>query len=237
MASLPGTGLALQEGEAYLEQALDEPGVLEGQILEEMKLRGLVSVSKELLAIGKAFLEAGDLSRDLSRFGNTREEAVQGIQEQVALNMEEIRVLEERKKGGEGGLEEAIEGLYQENRDLLVAAEDLSGDGGEAVAGEGQGNSSPAFSPALLETLRGLFQEAYPDQEEELKKQGEFSAKDKHVRELREKLDGLQISESDMAVLQAYLQEAFERDAKLLPAIYRQGMADGIRLMRLLDVL
>ena len=40
-----------------------------------------------------------------------------------------------------------------------------------------------------------------------------------------------------MAVLQAYLQEAFERDAKLLPAIYRQGMADGIQLMRLLDVL
>lgn len=196
-AGLPGTGLSLLAWEASLGQALDEPGILEEQIMEEMKLRGLVSVSKELLAIGKAFLETGDLSRDLSAFGDTREEAVQGIQEKVALNMEEIRTLEERKKGGEEGLEGRIEGLYQENRNLLVAAEDLSGDGGEEVAGEGQGNSLADLSPALLETLRGLFQEAYPDLEKELKKPGALFFRGKglggRIREaLKETGDALQ---------------------------------------------
>lgn len=89
----------------------------------------------------------------------------------------------------------------------------------------------------LESAFTGWVDERIEDCYSELKKQGMFFAKDRHVRELREKLDGLQMGEADMAMLQAYLQEAFERDAKLQPAIYRQGVADGIRLMRLLDVL
>ena len=54
---------------------------------------------------------------------------------------------------------------------------------------------------------------------------------------LRKKLEGLEINESGMALLQEYFQLEFNMMAANLPAIYRMGMADGIRLLRILNLL
>ena len=55
--------------------------------------------------------------------------------------------------------------------------------------------------------------------------------------ELHEKLDGIEIREADMALLQEHFQVEFDIAAANLPAIYKMGMVDGICLLRILDVL
>lgn len=69
------------------------------------------------------------------------------------------------------------------------------------------------------------------------KENGAYREWFKRHMELREKLDGIEISDADMALLQEYFQMEFDITAANLPAAYRMGMADGIRLLRILDVL
>ena len=58
----------------------------------------------------------------------------------------------------------------------------------------------------------------------------------RHI-ELREKLDDIEISEEDMALLQEYFQVEFDIAAANLFAVYRMDMAHVIRPLRILDVL
>lgn len=64
-----------------------------------------------------------------------------------------------------------------------------------------------------------------------------YLEKFERVRELRLQLNGLSISKADMMFLQEYFQPAFEQAATEQPAMYKLGMADGIRLLLMIDVL
>lgn len=65
----------------------------------------------------------------------------------------------------------------------------------------------------------------------------EYYDKFMRIRTLREQLNHLTMSESDMAILQDFLQLQFEMSAVEQPAMYRLGMADGIQLLLLLGIL
>lgn len=90
----------------------------------------------------------------------------------------------------------------------------------------------------MRSAFTGFIDERLESCSERLRKENdEYRSLFKRHIELREKLDGIEISEADMALLQEYFQVEFDIAAANLPAIYRMGMADGIRLLRILDVL
>lgn len=151
---------------------LNEAGVFKGQMLEEMKVRGLVNFSKEFFTLAKSFADVKEVQDLLGKYGGSREEAVAGLQEEVGSNMETIRGLEARRSAGEAGLDGEIESLYQRNKDLLVLAENLSsstgssGSGGGEVSGETWGRLGELFGSELgsyreeLSNPVGLFYDA-----------------------------------------------------------------------------
>ena len=114
---------------------LNDSGVLRGQMLEEMKVRGLVNFGKDFLRLVQAFKDVKDFGGSLGEYGGTREEVVAGLQDKVAENMVTIKDLEARRSGGESGLDGMIDDLYQKNKDLLVTAENLANSEGSAEGG------------------------------------------------------------------------------------------------------
>lgn len=134
--NLKGKSLKMSGFSLVLEESLSDSRVLKKQILEEMKIRGLVNLGKQTYGIFSAMDEVDKLGADFGDFSGSREEASTKMQERVASNMEVIKSLEERRTGGEAGLDGAIDRLYGENRSLLVMAEDLSDGGSDGVNGD-----------------------------------------------------------------------------------------------------
>ena len=90
----------------------------------------------------------------------------------------------------------------------------------------------------MRSAFTGFIDERLESCSEHLRKENdEYRSWFKRHIELREKLDGIELSEADMALLQEYFQVEFDIAAANLPAIYKMGMADGICLLRILDVL
>ena len=90
----------------------------------------------------------------------------------------------------------------------------------------------------MRSAFTGFIDERLESCSEHLRKENdEYRSWFKRHIELRKKLDGIKISEADMALLQEYFQVEFDIAAANLPAIYIMGMADGMRLLRILDVL
>ena len=90
----------------------------------------------------------------------------------------------------------------------------------------------------MRSAFTGFIDERLESCSEHLRKENdEYRSWFKRHIELRKKLDGIKISEADMALLQEYFQVEFDIAAANLPAAYRIGMADGIRLLRVLEVL
>lgn len=159
--SLGGTGMELTDHRVDYVAGLNEYAVLRRQILEEMKIRGLVNLGKDLGAVLSTFRDVKLLSGELGDYGTTREEQVRGLQEKVGSNMEVLKELESRKGAGESGLEAEIGRLYQENKDLLVLAENLS-------EPEGSVTEPPEVSGDALDQLGNLFGSSYEDLKGEL---------------------------------------------------------------------
>lgn len=163
VSNLRYKGIEVLGSEVSLVRDFLEPGVLRGQVLEEMKIRGLVNLSKEFLGVVEAFQEVSSVQGGLSQYGSSPEEVVSGIQAKVALNVSEIKGLEERQSAGEEGLSSQIEGLYQSNKELLVVAENLSG--GEGLGAEGGDGIESNVGPELFQNLQSIFKEEFPDLE------------------------------------------------------------------------
>lgn len=130
--NLKGKGISMSDFSLILEEPLADSRVLRKQILEEMKIRGLVNLGKQAYGIFSAMEEVDKLGADFGDFSGSREDASKKMQERVASNMEMIKDLEARRAGGETGLDGAIDRLYGENKSLLVMAEDLSGVDGDS---------------------------------------------------------------------------------------------------------
>lgn len=138
--NVKGKGVTLKNFSLILEQPLSDSRILKKQILEEMKVRGLVNLGKQAYGIFSAMEEVDNLGANFGDFGGSKEEATRKMQERVASNVQVIKGLEERRAGGESGLDGTIERLYGENKSLLVMAEDLSN--GDSGSSNGSGGSS-----------------------------------------------------------------------------------------------
>lgn len=174
--NLKGKGITLKNFSFKLEQPLSDSRILKGQILEEMKIRGMVDIGKQVYGVFAAMEKVDDLGADYGDFGGSREEATKNLQEKVASNMEIIRELEERRAGGESGLDGTIEKLYGENKSLLVMAEDLSNNTG----GDDDGSGDSPINGDTWGKLSRLFGKELGGYEEELDSPGFlfFKAKD-----------------------------------------------------------
>jgi len=164
--NVKGKGITLQNFSLLLEDPLSDSRTLKKQILEEMKIRGMVNLGKQAYGIFSAMEEVNKLGADFGDFGGSKEEATQRMQERVASNMEVIKGLEERRAGGEAGLDASIEKLYGENKSLLVMAEDLSN------GGEGQNKENSQYGSDTWAKLGELFGGDVGNYEEELKSPG-----------------------------------------------------------------
>lgn len=170
--NVKGKGVALSNFSLVLEEPLSDSRILKKQILEEMKVRGLVNLGKQTYGIFSAMEEVDKLGADYGDFGGSKEEATRRMQEKVASNVEVIKGLEERRAGGEAGLDESIEKLYGENRSLLVMAEDLSNGGGSGSVGDGSGSGDSEYGSDTWGKLGELFGSESKTYEEELSSPG-----------------------------------------------------------------
>ncbi len=164
--NVKGKGITLKNFSLVLNQPLSDSRTLKKQILEEMKIRGMVNLGKQAYGIFSAMEEVNKLGADFGDFGGSKEEATKRLQERVASNMEVIKGLEERRAGGEVGLDASIEKLYGENKSLLVLAEDLSN------GGEGQKKENSQYGSDTWAKLGELFGGDVGSYEEELKSPG-----------------------------------------------------------------
>ncbi len=157
-----------------LEDSLSDSGVLKGQVLEDMKVRGLVNLGKGAYGIFSAMEEVSSLG--FGEFGGSREEVVGGLQERVAGNVKEIKGLEERRGLGEVGLDGRIDGLYGENKSLLDMAEDLSNGGDGLDAGlegsDGSGGIGEVFDSPAWSRLSSFLGDEGSGFEKELRSRG-----------------------------------------------------------------
>jgi hypothetical protein len=200
-----GKGVSLENFTLILEKPLSDSRVLKKQILEEMKIRGLVNLGKQTYGIFSAMEEVDKLGADYGDFGGSKEEASKKLQERVASNVEVIKGLEERRAGGETGLDGTIDKLYGKNKSLLVMAENLS-DG----SGTGNGDEPNQIGEDTWKKLGELFGSEVGSYEEELKSPGFlfFRAKEVGVG-LRESLGaGLEGLRDDL-LLGEYVLERF----------------------------
>lgn len=163
--NVKGKGVSLSNFSLVLEEPLSDSRVLKKQILEEMKVRGLVNLGKQAYGIFSAMEEVDKLGADYGDFGGSKEEATRRMQERVAANVEVIKGLEERRAGGESGLDGTIERLYGENKSLLVMAEDLSN-------GDGSGSGDSEYGSDTWAKLGELFGSESKSYEEELSSPG-----------------------------------------------------------------
>jgi hypothetical protein len=173
--NVKGKGVALKNFSLNLEKPLSDSRVLKEQILEEMKIRGMVNLGKQAYGIFSAMEEVNKLGADFGEFGGSKEEATKRLQERVASNVEVIKGLEERRAGGETGLDGAIEKLYGENKSLLVMAEDLSNggvSGSDGKSGDGENDQSSQIGEDTWNKLGELFGSEVGSYEEELKSPG-----------------------------------------------------------------
>lgn len=177
--NLKGKGIKMRDFSLTLEEPLSDSRVLKEQILEEMKIRGLVNLGKQTYGIFSAMEEVDNLGADFGDFSGSREEASTKMQERVASNMEVIKDLEERQAGGETGLDGAIDRLYEENKSLLVMAEDLSDVSG-AGASEDKSDDTNQIGEDTWNKLGELFGNDVESYREEIKSPGFlfFKAKD-----------------------------------------------------------
>lgn len=177
--NLKGNGISLTNFSFDLEKPLSDSRILKGQILEEMKIRGMVNLGKHAYGIFSAMEKVDNLNADFGDFGGSREEAAEKMQDKVASNMEVIKGLEERRAGGESGLDETIEKLYGDNKSLLEMAEDLSNTSGGDVGGSGSGSDSP-INGDIWNKLNQVFGEELGGYEDDLDSPGFlfFKAKD-----------------------------------------------------------
>ncbi len=195
--NLKGKSIELGDFSLELNKPLSDSRVLKGQILEDMKVRGLVNLGKGAYGIFSAMEEADGLGVDYGDFGGSREEVVGNLQEKVAGNVKEIKGLEERRAGGEAGLDEMIDGLYGENKSLLDMAEDLSnGNNSNDNGNEG------VYGADTWSKLGDLFGDGLGAYEDELKSPGFLFFKARSVGGgVREKLGvGLENLRNDLLV-------------------------------------
>lgn len=171
--NLKGKGVSVSDFSLVLEKPLADSRVLKEQILEEMKIRGLVNLGKQAYGVFSAMEEVDKLGADFGDFSGSQEEASKKMQERVASNMEVIKGLEERRAGGETGLDGVIDRLYGENKSLLVMAEDIS-DGSGAGNGDGdnEGDEPNQIGEDTWNKLGELFGSDVGGYEEELKSPG-----------------------------------------------------------------
>ncbi len=173
--NVKGKGVSLSNFSLSLEQPLSDSRFLKKQILEEMKVRGMVNLGKQAYGIFSAMEEVDKLGAEFGDFGGSKEEATRSLQERVASNVEVIKGLEERRAGGEAGLDGTIEKLYGENKSLLVMAEDLA-NGGDGVVdssnSDGESNETNQYGSDTWRKLGELFGGELGSYEEELKSPG-----------------------------------------------------------------
>ena len=156
-SNLEGKHIDIAGSSVQLIKPLSGSGVLKDQILEDMKVKGMVNFSKDFYEILKGFMEVEDM--DMEGAIGSGEDYVEGLNGKVKENLEEIKGLEERRKNGEEGLDGRIEELYQENKELLILIEDIA-DGGSSSS-----SSSPSSSIGddTLEKLGKLFKDDFDD--------------------------------------------------------------------------
>lgn len=124
-SNLRGKDIDVNDISFNLSRSLDEKGVLKKQILEDMKVKGLVNLSKNFYDILKGFSEVEKYSVGDYSIGDEKD-YIRDLKNRVDMNGKKIKELERRKKEGEEGLDESIEELYQENKELLIYIEDLA---------------------------------------------------------------------------------------------------------------
>ena len=99
--------------------------VLKNQILEEMKIDGFIEIGKTLVDKLDFIKDALDLKKVPTLKGESSGQMGTVIKETVADNITNIKNLEERRKNGEEGLDDIINTLYKENKELLILVEDI----------------------------------------------------------------------------------------------------------------
>lgn len=187
----------------YLD-SLSEQNILKDQILEEMKITGLVNIGKDFLNQLKNFQNLG-MSENLEGLGGSKEEVSQSVQEDVAKNVKNIKALEERQKAGEEGLEEEIKGLYEENKDLVILAEDVAnGDYGDEFGEKEENEKGWAESLGRLEEAYGKDIFSKGDQVDDFLQNKEKITKTENILET-----GL-LGIRDNLLLDEYILEHFE---------------------------
>ncbi|MDD2371127.1 MAG: hypothetical protein PHQ32_03900 [Firmicutes bacterium] len=185
---------------------LSDSRVLKAQILEDMKVRGLVNLGKDVYGIVSAMKEVDSLGGDYGEFGGSREESITKLQDKVASNMEVIKDLEERRAGGEAGLDGVIEGLYGENKSMLDMSEDLSNNNNNNSDNNSndnkKNNNNNEFGEDTWANLTNLFGDDLSEIEGELKNPGFVFFRAKSVGGgIREKLGvGLENLRDDLLV-------------------------------------
>lgn len=167
-SNLKGKGVVVSDYGVELLGSLGGEGVLKRQILEDMKVSGLVNFSKGFYEVVKGFLEAGELGGDSLSGVGAGGDYLESLQDRVGKNLEEIKSLESRSKAGESGLEGRIGELYQENKDLLVLIEDMAdgvvdsgGAGGFSLDGETLGKLGELFRDDFVFMLEHFFDPEY----------------------------------------------------------------------------
>ena len=97
-----------------------------------MKIDGFIEIGKTLTDKISFIKDPLDLEKLPTFLGESSGNMETIIKETVADNVRTIKDLEERRKNGEGDLDELIEKMYKENKELLILAEDIK-DGGLEV--------------------------------------------------------------------------------------------------------
>lgn len=225
--NLKGKGIKMRDFSLTLEEPLSDSRVLKEQILEEMKIRGLVNLGKQTYSIFSAMEEVDNLGADFGDFSGSREEASGRMQERVASNMEVIRGLEERRAGGETGLDGTIDRLYGENKSLLVMAEDLSDVSG-AGASDGKSDDANQIGEDTWNKLGELFGNNVESYREEIKSPGFLFFKAKDIGGgVRERLGaGLEGLRNDL-LLGEYVLERFPNLSSVVGSIGSGGSVVG----------
>lgn len=227
--NLKGKGVKLSTFSLTLRDPLSDSRVLKEQILEEMKIRGLVNLGKQTYGIFSAMEEVDKLGADFGDFSGSKEEASTKMQERVASNMEVIKNLEERRDGGETGLDGTIDKLYGENKSLLVMAEDLSNGEGMGIADENiEGDEANQIGENTWNKLGELFGNDVESYSEEIKSPGFLFFKAKEVGcGLRGRLGaGLEGLRDDL-LLGEYVLERFPNLSSVVGSIGSGGSVVG----------
>ncbi|KAF0092473.1 MAG: hypothetical protein FD141_657 [Fusobacteria bacterium] len=225
--NVKGKGVTLKNFSLILEQPLSDSRILKKQILEEMKVRGLVNLGKQVYGIFSAMEEVDKLGADFGDFGGSKEAATKRMQERVASNVEVIKGLEERRAGGEAGLDASIEKLYGENRSLLVMAEDLSNTDGGSGSSDGASDSEQ-IGEDTWKKLGELFGGELGSYEKELKSPGFLFFRAKEVggglkNRLGAGLEGLR----DDLLLGEYVLERFSNLSSVVGDVGSGGSVGG----------